>query len=59
MYRRDRGSLNENDDIEKTDMKKALETFDQAFMHDMKSTNRRELRERMDIQDANPMEIDF
>ena len=47
------------DDIEKTDMKKALETFDQAFMHDMKSTNRRELRERMDIQDANPMEIDF
>ena len=39
-------------------MRKALEIFDEAFMHEMKSTNRRELRERTDKQAAN-VDIDF
>ena len=40
----------EVDDLEKTDMKKALETFDQAFMHDMMPVNRKKLREMIDKQ---------
>lgn len=48
----------ETADLEKTDMRKALEIFDEAFMHEMKSTNRRELREKTDKQAAN-VDIDF
>merc|ERR1711871_65795 len=47
------------DDLEKTDMKKALEIFDEAFMHDMRSTNRKDLRETMDKHAAYSKEIDF
>merc|ERR1711871_484827 len=47
------------DDLEKTDMKKALKIFDEAFMHDMRSTIRNDLRETMDKHAAYSKEIDF
>jgi len=44
-------------DIDKTDMKRAMEVFDQSFMHDMKTCNRKEFREKADQLAA--MEVDF
>ena len=39
----------ECEDIEKTDMKKAMEVFDQSFMHDMKTCNRKDFREKAEL----------
>merc|ERR1711871_752999 len=47
------------DDLEKTDMKKALKIFDEAFMHDMRSTIRNDLRQKMDKRSAFSLGVDF